>query len=154
MRIFINNADSYVGKALCADLRKVTEQDNRLLGTVEGETKVDVELMATMGVKRVVLRSDMKKYLADILSCSLIVFDLHTAKKEEVEYVIKELKVAELKHDVTFVLISSVNVWANTRKEYLPLRGDDEEEEEPPEEDEEGEAKEVKKRQKSSQMPI
>lgn len=146
MRIFINNADSYVGKALCADLRKVTEADNRLLGTVEGEAKVDVELMATMGVNRVVLRSDMQKYLADILSCSLIVFDLHTAKKEEVEYVIKELKVAELKHEVTFVLISSVNVWANTRKEYVPLRGEDEEEEEPPEEGEEGEAKEVKKR--------
>eukprot|EP00930_Biecheleria_cincta_P082291 TRINITY_DN7204_c0_g1_i6.p1 TRINITY_DN7204_c0_g1~~TRINITY_DN7204_c0_g1_i6.p1 ORF type:complete len:723 (-),score=203.28 TRINITY_DN7204_c0_g1_i6:432-2600(-) len=145
MRIFVNNADSYVGKALCADLRKVTEQDNRLLGTVEGEAKVDVELMATMGVKRVVLRNDMQKYLADILSCSLIVFDLHSAKIEEVEYVIKELKVAELKHDVTFVLISSVNVWANTRKEYVPLR-DDEEEEEQPEEGDEEQAKEVKKR--------
>jgi len=146
MRVFINNADSYVGKALCADLRKVTEQDNRLLGTVEGEAKVDVELMATMGVKRVVLRSDMQKYLADVLSCSLIVFDLHSAKIEEVEYIIKELKVAELKHEVTFVLISSVNVWANTRKEYVPLRGEDEEEEEPPEEGDEEQAKEVKKR--------
>eukprot|EP00440_Ansanella_granifera_P008947 gb/GFBE01009696.1/.p1 GENE.gb/GFBE01009696.1/~~gb/GFBE01009696.1/.p1 ORF type:complete len:726 (+),score=256.90 gb/GFBE01009696.1/:1-2178(+) len=152
MRIFINNVDSYVGKALCADLRKVLEQENRLIGTLAEEgAEADVELLNSLNVKRIVLRGDKLKYMSDVLSCSLIVYDLHSADVEDVERVIKELKVAELQHDTTFVLISSVNVWANTRKQYVPVRGDDEEgeaEEEEPAEGEEGEVREVKKRPK------
>jgi len=149
MRIFINNVDSYVGKALCADLRKVVEQENKLLGTQTSDNaEVDVELMQSMGVKRIVQRGDKQKYMQDILSCSLIVFDLHSASIDDVERIIKELKVAELQHDTTFVLISSVNVWANTRKSYVPVRGEDDEEaeEEEPADGEDGEAREVKKR--------
>ncbi|CAJ1344461.1 unnamed protein product [Effrenium voratum] len=145
MRIFINNADSYVGRALCADLRKVYDQENKILGTLSQGAEADAELLESMGVKRVVSRLDKQKYTSDILSCSLVVYDLQSADVEDVEYVIKELKVAELKHDVTFVLISSVMVWANTRKQYVPVK-DDEEEEDPV--DEEGEEVEVKKRPK------
>eukprot|EP00438_Fugacium_kawagutii_P006143 Skav228576 [mRNA] locus=scaffold1470:20582:34006:+ [translate_table: standard] len=60
--------------------------------------------------------------------CSLVVYDLHSADVEDVEHVIKELKVAELEHNMTFVLISSVMVWANTRKQYVPLESPDDEE--------------------------
>eukprot|EP00929_Paragymnodinium_shiwhaense_P014025 TRINITY_DN121897_c0_g1_i1.p1 TRINITY_DN121897_c0_g1~~TRINITY_DN121897_c0_g1_i1.p1 ORF type:complete len:765 (+),score=248.24 TRINITY_DN121897_c0_g1_i1:141-2435(+) len=178
MRIFVDNVDSYVGKALCADLRSVLGQDNRLFGTVladpaeekrkwtdenfyckdefrdrwaagdaEGdfeevwekaepdavEKKIDAELVGKLGIKRVVSRTDKDKYFKDLLSCSLIVFDLHSASLQEVEAVIKHLKLAKLEHEVTFVLISSVNVWANTKKEQVKVVNEDEEEEEPEE---------------------
>mmetsp|Transcript_11343 Transcript_11343/g.21401 ORF Transcript_11343/g.21401 Transcript_11343/m.21401 type:complete len:712 (-) Transcript_11343:225-2360(-) len=146
MRIFINSADSYVGRALCADLRKVLDQENRILGSLTQEAEeADAALLESIGVKRVVIRADKEKYLSDILSCSLIVYDLHSADVNDVEQVIKELKVAELQHEVTFILISSVMAWANTRKQYVPVKGPDEEDE-PLEEG--AEEVEVKKRPK------
>eukprot|EP00747_Dinoflagellata_sp_TGD_P161960 gnl/TRDRNA2_/TRDRNA2_179032_c0_seq1.p1 gnl/TRDRNA2_/TRDRNA2_179032_c0~~gnl/TRDRNA2_/TRDRNA2_179032_c0_seq1.p1 ORF type:complete len:751 (-),score=218.05 gnl/TRDRNA2_/TRDRNA2_179032_c0_seq1:158-2410(-) len=152
MRIFINNVDSFVGQALCHDLRRVLDQDNRIMGTVINEAvDVDTEQMSTLGVKRVVFRKDKKQYFKDLLSCSLIVFDLHSAVLDEVEAVIKELKLAALDHQTTFVLISSVNVWAMTKREYEPVRGEGEEDEEEPPPEEEGEdapVKIVKKRPK------
>ena len=148
MRIFINNADSYVGKALCADLKKVFDQENRILGTLTPGAEADAELNELMGVKRIVSR-DKEKYISSILSCSLVVYDLHSADVEDVEYVIKELKVAELQHNITFVLISSVMVWANTRKQYVPLENPDEEEgEADPVDPDAVEETEVKKRPK------
>eukprot|EP00928_Gymnodinium_smaydae_P058896 TRINITY_DN4209_c2_g1_i1.p1 TRINITY_DN4209_c2_g1~~TRINITY_DN4209_c2_g1_i1.p1 ORF type:complete len:757 (-),score=203.37 TRINITY_DN4209_c2_g1_i1:122-2392(-) len=133
MRIFINNVDSFVGRALCADLRCVLGQDNRLFGTLQDDNaEVDTELLKNLGVKRVVSRTDPAKYLADIMSCSLVVYDLHSANLEDVEAVLKELKLAKLQHETTFVLISSANVWARTvraESSYVPVeRGEDEEE--------------------------
>lgn len=152
MRIFINNVDSYVGRALCADLRKVLDQENRILGSLtQGSAEevrsqqADGDLLDSLGVKRVVDRTDKQKYLSDILSCSLIVYDLHSADLNDVETLIKELKVAELGHETTFVLISSVMAWANTRKQYVPLKSPEEEDEGV---DDEVEEVEVKKRPK------
>lgn len=137
MRIFVGNVDSYVGKALCADLRKVVDLENKILGTICDESvEADTVLMEGMGVKRVVSRSDHRQFLKDVLSCSLIVLDLHSADIDEVEAIIKHLKIATLEHETTFVLISSVNVWANTPKERVPITADDEEEEAEEEEEE------------------
>jgi len=160
MRIFINNVDSYVGKALCADLRKVLDKENRLFGTLTNDSsEVDIELMSTMGVKRIVSRKDRRQYLQDVLSCSLIVFDLHSANLDDAEEVIKQLKIAKLEKEVqtakgetkkeernvVFVLISSVNVWAKTKNERVPVLEEGEEEEEEAAEDEEGAAPKIKK---------
>jgi len=145
MRIFVNNVDSYVGKALCADLRSAYGQDNKLLGTLlSGSADSMAPLLESLGVKRVVSRADQARYLNDVLSCSLIVYDLHSADIEEVEMVIKHLKVAKMEHETTFVLVSSVGVWARTKKEYVPIENDEEEEE--PAEEEDGAPREVKKR--------
>lgn len=180
MRIFVNNVDSYVGKALCADLRSVLGQDNKLFGTVlsdpaeekrkwsdsqyyckedfrerwaaeattatddfesvwaaaellVSDEKVDAALVAKLGLKRVISRGDKDKYFKDLLSCSLIIFDLHSASVQEVEAVLKHLKLAQLDHEITFVLVSSVNVWAATKKENIKIVNEDEEEEEPEE---------------------
>jgi len=130
MRIFVNNVDSYVGKALCADLRNVAEKENRIIGTMTcDDNQVDMETLETMGVKRIVSRRDRREYLKDILSCSLIVFDLHSASLDDVEYVIKQLKIAKLDRNVVFVLISSVNVWAKTKNERVAENVDDEQDE-------------------------
>jgi len=144
MRIFVNNFDSYVGKALCADLRNAYGQDNRLFGTLSTGTPDNpqaAELIKSLGIKRVFSRADQEGFLADVLSCSLVVYDLHSASVEEVEMMIKHLKVAKIEHETTFVLVSSVGVWARTKKEYVPVDGEDEEPA-----DEEGGEKEVKKR--------
>jgi adenylate kinase len=145
MRIFINNVDSYVGKALCADLRQcVPDKENRLIGTLTKDGgEIDMELLGTMGVRRIVSRKDRRQYLQDILSCSLIVFDLHSANLDDAEEVMKQLKIAKLEKEVqtakgetkkeernvVFVLISSVMVWAKTKNDRVPIQEEDEEEE-------------------------
>jgi len=121
MRIFIDNVDSYVGKALCSDLRKVVDHENRIFGTMSDDV-ANSTLAESLGVKRVITRSDARQYVKDVISCSLIVYNLHSANQADVEKVIKELKVAKLEHDTIFVLISSVSVWAKTRKEYVAIQ--------------------------------
>lgn len=124
MRIFISNVDGHVGQALCADLRNIMEKENRILGTLSSDdAEIDGSLMKDKGVARVISRDDWKKYIKSVLSCTLIVYDLHAANFEEVERVIKELKLAKLEHDTVFILISSVNVWARTKKDYVVVRG-------------------------------
>jgi len=118
MRIFVNNVDSYVGHALCADLQRACGVNNRIIGTlthggVEGHT--DDKPPA---VKRIVTRDDLKELFKVILSCSLIVFDLHSSNLEDVEWVIKELKLATPNHEIVFVLVSTLGVWASTKKDY------------------------------------
>jgi len=133
MRIFINNVDSYVGKALCADLRSVLGQENRIFGTLQAEgEEASADLVKNLGLKRAVSKADNAKYLEDVLSCSLIIFDLHSSTADEVEAIIKHIKLAKLSHETTFVLISSVNVWAKTLRPdqlagYEPAKSADEE---------------------------
>jgi adenylate kinase len=147
MRIFINNVDSYVGKALCADLRQVLEKENRIIGTMSSDdAEVNMESLETMGVKRIVSRKDIREYLKDITSCSLIVFDLHSASLDDVELVVKHLKIVKLERNVVFVLISSVNVWAKTKNDREKDTAEDEEEEEAQEEEEGAPPKIVKTR--------
>merc|ERR1719181_1772227 len=96
-----------------------------------------------MGVRRIVSRKDRRQYLQDILSCSLIVFDLHNANLDDAEEVMKQLKIAKLEKEVqtakgetrkeernvVFVLISSVMVWAKTKNDRVPIQEEGEEDE-------------------------
>merc|ERR1719207_414349 len=123
------------------------------------DAEVDMELLGTMCVKRIVSRKDRRQYLQDILSCSLIVFDLHSANLTDAEEIIKQLKIAKLEKEVqtakgetkkeqrnvVFVLISSVNVWAKTKIDRVPVQEEGEEEEEEPVDGEEGAAPKIKK---------
>merc|ERR1719197_1555380 len=119
-----------------------------------------MELLGNMGVKRIVSRKDRSQYLQDILSCSLIVVDLHSSNLEDAEEVIKQLKIAKLEKEVqtakgevkkeernvVFVLISSVNVWAKTKNDRVPVQEEgEEEEEEQPADGEEGAPPKIKK---------
>uniref|UniRef100_A0A0G4FVB2 Adenylate kinase 7 n=1 Tax=Chromera velia CCMP2878 TaxID=1169474 RepID=A0A0G4FVB2_9ALVE len=137
MRIFINNVDTYVGNALCADLWKADAAANRLFGTVLGLSGGVVP----PSVRRIVARSKPSSLLKTLMSCSLVVYDLHTADLEEVEFIIKTLKSTEVEREITFVLISSVMVWAKTTKAMEPKKAEGEEgeeEAEPPAEEGEG----------------
>lgn len=76
----------------------------------------------------------------------MIIYDLMTNKFEEVDYVIKTLKTANLSQQKTLIILSSVMTWVNTppklEKDGEEAAGGDEEgaEAEPEEEEEEPES--------------
>lgn len=71
-----------------------------------------------------------KEFRDTILESDVIVYDLLTAKYEEVDYVIKTLKTSELNNEKTLILLSSVMTWVNTPPKYQKELEDGEE---PPE---------------------
>jgi len=107
---------------------------NRLLGTLLSGAAEATEASRAVGITKVVSRADRKKHIQDVLSCSVIVYDLHFADLDEVEEVLKALKIAKLDHEVVFVLISGVSVWGRTRVTHHEVKGDEEEEEQVDEE--------------------
>lgn len=125
----MNNVDSYVGHALCADLQRACGVSNRIIGTLQHGGVEGYHDNKPPSVKRIVTRENLKELFKVILSCSLVVFDLHSSAIEDVEWVIKELKLASPNHDIVFVLISSVGVWASTKKDYEEVKNEEEEEE-------------------------
>ena len=89
-----------------------------------------------------------------ILASDVIIYDLISNKYEEVDYVIKTLKTAELGEgqNKTLILLSSVMTWVNTPQKFkqegaeeaegegeAEAEGEPEGEEEPPELDANGE---------------
>lgn len=143
MQVFVNSVDGHVGRAVCTDLRRNVEE-NRLIGTVEDESAaIEKGLLKSIGIDRLVSRKDQDLFLKDVLSCGLIVYDLHSSNIEEVEAVLKHLKLATLDHETIFVLISSVNVWAKTKVRRAPFanlaeENDDEDEAPPDDKEDEG----------------
>lgn len=121
MRIFIHNVDGYVGRSLVKELRRGDGGLNRIFGTAMAVEN------APSTVKRIVARSDpkrAKKMAETIQSCKLVILDLQSCTEEDLHFAITALKVdfkaspvkslGELEQDVTFILISSIMVWANT----------------------------------------
>ena len=53
-----------------------------------------------------------------ILASDVIIYDLISNKYEEVDYVIKTLKTAELSSPKTLILLGSVMTWVNTPAKY------------------------------------
>ncbi|KAF4752379.1 hypothetical protein FOZ62_030901, partial [Perkinsus olseni] len=111
MRIFINNADTYVGNALCADLQKILETPTRIHATVKGGDDCQVP----PPVRRIVSRRDQSNVLKAVSQSHLAVFDLHSSDLAEVDFVLRRLKSQSLDQQLVLVLISSVMVWAKTK---------------------------------------
>jgi len=118
MRIFINNCDSYVGNALCADLRRADDVNNVIFGTQVSETLGTASASQAPDTVRLVSRSDPQVFLKTITSCTGIIFDLHEQDMEEMEYILKVLKLTDFEKPTTVVLISSVTVWGKTKITY------------------------------------
>lgn len=132
MRVFIHNVDTFLGRALVAELRKADEGYHRIFGTVAKSRE-----NAPAKVKRILSRDDpkgAKKMLDTIQSCSLIVIDLFNSSMEDIHFLLQALKVDMkqtppkppnsdvLEQAVTVVLISSVMVWADTPSSGGALR--------------------------------
>jgi adenylate kinase len=87
-----------------------------------------------------------QEFRKQILAADVIIYDLLSNKYEEVDYVIKTLKTAELgETQKTLILLSSVMTWVNTPPKFKAEGaeaegGEGEAEEEPEEAEAEGEA--------------
>jgi len=135
MRIFVYNCNTYIGKALVKELRKHDSGFNRIFGcqTAAGG--------APPTVKRLSTRDDpkkAKKMEEAIRSCSVVVLDLFNCTLKDLHFVLSALKVdpksspprrtgdiedkdGNKKDSLTFILVSSAMVWANTKLEDLDL---------------------------------
>jgi len=133
MRIFVYNCNTYIGKALVKELRKDERGYNRIFGcqTAAGG--------APPTVKRLSTRDDpkkAKKMEEAIRSCNIVVLDLFNCTLKDLYFVLSALKVdpkstpprrtgdiedkdGNKKDSITFILISSAMVWANTKLEDL-----------------------------------
>lgn len=111
MRIFVNNVDGFLAGAICADLWKLS---NTILGT---RKKHDGGLVPPC-IKRLVMRTDVRKLLKAVASCDVVVYDLHDADMEELELVLRALHSSEIQHSMTFIIVSSVGVWSRTQRTY------------------------------------
>lgn len=120
MRIFIHNCDTFIGRALCKELRK-TDVYNRLFGSLASGDPTE----APGVVKRLIHRKDAKasrQMEGTLASCKLLVYDLHTCTLDDLHFMLRAMKVdpetgRSLPGDApeaTVILISSVLVWANT----------------------------------------
>ncbi|KAL8430373.1 hypothetical protein Efla_001138 [Eimeria flavescens] len=129
MRIFINHVNTYSGVALARTLRTMNNVLNRLFGTAEGsvestggvETAEQNEKRVAVPscIRRLISKRNPQQLLQNLLNCSLAVFDLHNSDPEELEFLFKKLKGAQLQQPLCVVLISSVLTWAKTRRQYV-----------------------------------
>lgn len=126
MRFFVHNVDSFLGKVLVSELRKSAdpgeERSNRCFGTYSSpeaeKAFVKGDSFDPAVVKRGCSREDPKKRQkmeTTLQSCKVVVMDLFSCTWDDVKFAMDALKNTE--EPVTFILISSVMVWADTKVE-------------------------------------
>ena len=79
--VFVNNADAYLGNALCVDLGVDYEVTGTLQGGFEGQVPPTC--------KKVVSRAVPSELLKHVTGCSTIVYDLHSCDLEELEFIVQ-----------------------------------------------------------------
>ena len=121
-RFFISHLNSYMGRTLCRELknehlvREPAYAGHTFCGTLQDQGGEKLESLQDMpGSIEVVSMERTQEFRKNILESDVIVYDLVTNKFEEVDYVIKALKTAELgDNEKTLILLSSVMTWVNT----------------------------------------
>jgi hypothetical protein len=126
---FVSHLNSYTGRALLRELKNdqlIREPHalNTFVGTLLAEG-------AQGGAQKFETLSDLPKsvelvsmertaeFRKSILASDVIIYDLITNNYEEVDYVIKTLKTADLgDSQKTLILLSSVMTWVNTPPKY------------------------------------
>jgi hypothetical protein len=139
MRIFVHNVDTFLGKALVAELLRVeaSNEDNtskhRIFGTFRGKTDEDVPKVVKRSLQAISAAGgapDPKRYkkLSEtIASCTLVILDLYSCTLDDLYFAISSLKVdpksdpprtigEPLGKEITVILISSAMVWAGTQR--------------------------------------
>ena len=81
-RVFVNNADAYLGNALCMDLGV---EGYEVTGTLQGG--FEGQLPPTC--KKVVSRAVPSELLKHVAGCSMILYDLHSCDLEELEFIVQ-----------------------------------------------------------------
>ncbi len=161
LRIFVNNLDTYLGRNIVEKLRNdnqvIDERSAHYFFGTRHPGKIDGNEPAKGNIPSVVLKvvkaERTKEFRAFILDCDVVIYDLLTSDAEEVDYVVKTLKTANLKDAEkrkTLVLISSVMTWANTPPK-LKKKPPGEDDPPPEEEDENAEAQSVDSEEEGEQ---
>ena len=78
-RAFVNNVDTFSGNAIVTDLSATYD----LCGTLQGGLNGCIP----WGVKQVLSRAVPSELLKSVLNCHVIVYDLHNADFEELEFI-------------------------------------------------------------------
>jgi adenylate kinase len=117
-RVFVNNVDSYIGNALCLGLHDAVRSGaSRLVGTLKGGENI----MVPPNVKRIFPRVVPTQLLKSLVQCAVLIYDMHEADLEELEFVIQALQNGDFDKPVTIILISSVATWALTKVDREPV---------------------------------
>ena len=104
MRIFIANADSYLGEALCADLAVISSA-SELVGTVCQLAQPHLTMTIPTESSDLILDA--------MLHSQVVVFDVFSTPVETIEWAITSLR-SDSKTKQVFILISSVLTWSKT----------------------------------------
>ena len=112
MRIFLSNADSYLGEALSADLSSLGSPAE-LIGTV-GQT-------AQPYLSQTIPSDNPDLILQAMQGSHVVVFDVFSTSVETIEWAITSLKSATTAQKQVFILVSSVWTWAKTKTIREPV---------------------------------
>lgn len=130
-RYFINNFDTFFGKALTEELLKEIPEEPTLMATYKDSSKVE----KPKGFKKILKREKPKLSRKKMLEeCDVYIYDLNESPVSDVNFVVDALKNASLEESKVLVLISNMMVWGNTpRKEKLVVQQPEEGQENPEE---------------------
>ena len=117
-RYFINNFDTFLGKALISELIKEDVEEPTLMATYQDATKVE----KPKNFKKILKREKPKLFRKKMLEeCDVFIYDLHSSNSTDVNFVVDALKNATLEESKVLVLVSNVMVWANTPRKEKPV---------------------------------
>jgi len=158
-RFFVSHLNSYIGRTICKEIknehlvRETAWASHTFSGTLlekeAGGDRIDKIVGMPEGID-IVSMERTQDFRKSILESDVIIYDLITNKYEEVDYVIKTLKTAELgDSQKTLILLSTVMTWVNTPAKFKQegvegeAEGEGEGDAEEPEAEGEGEAPEL-----------
>eukprot|EP00741_Cyanophora_paradoxa_P010584 tig00020537_g10230.t1 len=104
MRVFVNNADCYVGGAIG---KALSEAKHEVVGTLQGKRKP-----AWLAQEYPNMPGEELKM--GLLSAQVIIYDLENNQTDHATFAIQELQSASYDQEKTFICLSSVMCWART----------------------------------------
>lgn len=117
-RYFLNNFDTFLGKAIVAELLKEIPDEPTLMCTYKDASKVE----KPKGFKKILKREKPKLFRKKMLEeCDVYIYDLNESPASDVNFVVEALRNASLEESKVLVIVSNIMVWAQTpRKEKPP----------------------------------
>lgn len=129
-RYFLNNFDTFLGKAIISELLKEIPEEPTLMSTYKDVSKVE----KPKGFKKILKREKPKLFRKKMLEeCDVYLYDLNESSVSDVNFVVEALKNATLEESKVLVLVSNIMVWAQTPRKEKPPPPPAEENQENPE---------------------
>lgn len=108
-RIFINNMNNKLSMKLIESLR--LDQKNKFTGTIREEGKLPVNF------KPNIIKIDTNEnYENPLFDNNYFIYSLENLNREEIEYIIKGLKLKKHNEDKVLVIVSSIMTWARSKQ--------------------------------------